>query len=120
MLSRDNTDRIHDSLGLQAAHDQGTLVHPFRPFMGIADSDGRQVEQRGFLCDGSAVRQDTKSRHLQLDVIEQAKGFHEPNERMVERLPKCLQAFTGARMRGYDNRELVSVGQSPEGLEKIP
>ncbi|MCY1437573.1 hypothetical protein D9M71_537400 [compost metagenome] len=87
--------------------------------MRVAQSHRWQVEQRGFLGDGATVGEHAESRHLQLDVVQQAERFDEADQRMLQRLAEGLQPLASARMSRDDQRVAILVGQRSQRDEQI-
>ena len=72
-------DGFDHALRPEAAHDEGPFVHSFWALVGLPDHDGREIQDRGFLRNRSAVGDDTEGMHLQFDVIQESKGLQEVN-----------------------------------------
>lgn len=109
---------LADALDLQADHHHRRLFHAFRPFVGLAQVQRREVQDRRFLVDRAAIGENRLGRKLQLHVVVEAERLQQAYQR-VERGAGRIDPLLGTRVGRHDDRQAVILGHGVEHGDQL-
>ncbi|MCY1445473.1 hypothetical protein D9M71_619880 [compost metagenome] len=106
---------LHDSLDFQSNHHGGSLLHPLRTLMRLADIERREIQDGRFLVNGAAIRKHSFGSQLQLVVVLETKRLQQTHVGM-ERHAQSIDALLCSGMGRNDDRIAV---MRRHGIEHI-
>ena len=106
-LGHHQPDRVQHRIDVETREDDAPGVQRLRPLHRLADRHRREGEHRGLLADRPAVRDGAEGVHLQMDVVEEAKGLEEPDSRVHLHALQALQPLPRPGMGRDDDRDII-------------
>src|SRR5690242_15770398 len=110
--------RFDNALGLHSRHDNGGLVHSFRPLMSLPDHHSGKSQGGSFFCQRATVGEHASSVHLQLDVVREAQRLEKLDSRAAARTLDGSEARASAGVGRDDDFFLEAPGYRFQGSEK--